>query len=851
MSLIIDSYDNGGQMYDNFTDSAKSAIAFGKKEAKRLKHTYFGSEHILLGILSVEDSLAGKILKTNSIFAPKILELIEGLINPDEQVIVKQRSVEITPRAKRILENAELEAKHFRSNEIGTEHILIAMLMEFDCVATRLLATLSINMRKVFTELLAAMGLNQEKIHEEFQRINKIGRDELDSSSSNTPHLDAHSTDLTAKAKIDELDPIIGRDTEIFRVLTILSRRTKNNACLVGLPGVGKTAVVEGIANAIASGNVPRAMLNKRLLSLDISGIVAGSKYRGEFEERMKNIIREATGNDDVILFIDELHRLIGAGGSEGSIDAASMLKPAMARGELQIIGATTLEEYRKYIEKDAALERRFQPVHIEEPTVEEAIKILQGIKSKYEEFHNAKIDDEAILAAVEYSVRYINDRFLPDKAIDLIDEALAKLKLKGIAFPEAIYEAEEDLADKKNEIDELLIDGKLDEIPTLQKTIEVLEKDIEKKKNAFIKKTEKKLKIGKTDIAKVVSDWTKLPLEDLQKTDIVRLRNLEKELHHRVISQNEAVEAVSRAVKRGRTGFKDPKRPIGSFLFLGPTGVGKTELSKALAESVFGAESALIRIDMSEYMEKHSVAKIIGSPPGYIGHEDGGQLSEKIKRNPYSVLLLDEIEKAHPDIFNILLQVLDDGHITDSHGRKISFKNTIIIMTSNVGAKNIVAPKSLGFISNEDSAQKYNTMKTKVMDEVKKLFKPEMLNRIDEVIVFHELSKDDLEQICELLLKQLSERVNKQLGITLIFNKDAKKFILEKGYDKAYGARQLKRAIQSEIENRLADALLDGKISKNSTVNVEIDNNNIIFNKKNNDATNSKRRLKSNAGSK
>ena len=836
-------------MYDNFTDSAKNIIVAGKKEAKRLKHSYFGSEHILLGILNVEDCLAGKILKTNGVQASKVLELIDDLINPDEQVLVVQKTVKVTPRAEKILKNAEKEAEHFKNSKAGSEHILIALLKESDCVGTRLLTTLSTNLRKILSELLSAMGLSSEMIHAEFERLNEFNKDEQNSSA--TPTLDAHSTDLTAKAEMGKLDPTIGREIEIFRILTILSRRTKNNACLVGFPGVGKTAVVEGIANAIVNGEIPISMQRKRLLSLDISGIVAGSKYRGEFEERMKNIIREASGNDNVIIFIDELHRLIGAGSSEGSIDAASMLKPAMARGELQIIGATTLEEYRKYIEKDSALERRFQPVHIEEPTPEETAKILYGIKSKYEDFHKAKIEDDAISTAIELSVRYINDRYLPDKAIDLIDEALAKLKLNVVAFPDEINELEQLIIDKKDEIDDLLIDGQLDKISKVQHEIEILEKDIEKKKTAFLKKKEKNLKIGKEDIAKVVSSWTKLPLEDLQKTDITRLKNLSKELHKRVISQNEAVDAIAGAVKRGRTGFKDPKKPIGSFLFLGPTGVGKTELSKALSEAVFGSESSLIRIDMSEYMEKHSVAKLIGAPPGYIGHDDAGQLSEKIKRNPYSVLLLDEIEKAHPDIFNILLQVLDDGHITDSHGRKISFKNTIIIMTSNVGAKNIVAPKNLGFISSDDDNIKYANMKNRVMDEVKKLFKPEMLNRIDEVIVFHELSKNDLEKISDLLLNQLADRVKKQLGITLHFNNELKTFILKNGYDKTFGARQLKRVIQSEIENRLADALLDGEICKNSDVNIDINNNIIIFKNKTTKASSSKRRAKKNADSK
>lgn len=832
-------------MYKKFTNSAKEALIQGKKEAKSLKQSYFGSEHILLGLLDVEESVAAKILITNSVTPDKIRELIEKPIRQDEKVIVAQKNNnEITPRASRILDNAVKEADYFGSNLAGTEHILISIIKEFDCVATRLISTLSTGVRKVYAELLAAMGLNSQEINEEFRKLDEYVEGAGEVSAGSTPTLDRHSTDLTALAQRGELDPVIGRDYEIKRIITILNRRRKNNACLVGQPGVGKTAIVEGIASAIVNDEVPDAIRNKRLLSLDISGIVAGSKFRGEFEERMKNIIKEATDSSDVILFIDELHRLIGAGGSEGSIDAASMLKPAMARGELQIIGATTIEEYRKYIEKDTALERRFQPVHVEEPTPEETIKILHGIKSKYEEFHNVGITDEAIQAAVDLSVRYINDRTLPDKAIDLIDEALAKIKLEKVKYSDNLMEKENELQNKKDEIDALLSVSDLVGVVALQSEVELLEKNIEKNKLANLKRAKNSRKVDKTDIAKIVSDWTKVPVEDLQKQEIVRLKNLQKELHKRVIAQNEAVEAVSRAIKRGRTGFKDPKRPIGSFLFLGPTGVGKTELSKALAEAVFGSEDALIRVDMSEYMEKHSVSKLIGSPPGYVGHDDGGQLSEKIKRNPYSVLLLDEIEKAHPDVFNILLQVLDDGHITDSHGKKVSFKNTVIIMTSNVGAKNIVSPKNLGFLYDKSEEKQYSSMKNKVMDEVKRLFKPEMLNRIDEIIVFHELSKKDLAEITDLLLNQLSDRVEKQMKIKLIFTKKVNDFILNKGFDKAYGARQLKRTIQSELENKLADTMLDNNISENDTINVDVVKEEVVFsiNKK---QTKTKRRVK------
>lgn len=835
-------------MYKNFTTSAKSALMKGKKFAKNLKHTYFGSEHILLGLLSEEESLASKVLIANSVTIEKIMSLIEDPIRADEKVItVESNKNELTPRATKIIANSHKEAKYFGTEKTGTEHILIAIIKEFDCVATRLLTTLATNMHKLFADLLAAIGLNNAQIQVEFHKVSLLANNSHNRTNQGTPFLNKHSVDLTARAKEGSLDPVIGREEQIEKIITILNRRTKNNACLIGLPGVGKTAIIEGIANAIVEKKVPPVMLDKRILSLDISGIVAGSKFRGEFEERMKNVIKEATESPDVILFIDEIHRLIGAGGSEGSIDASSMLKPAMARGELQVIGATTIEEYRKYIEKDAALERRFQPVFVEEPTAEEAIDILKGIKSKYEEFHNATVTEEAINAAVDLSVRYINDRVLPDKAIDLMDEALARIKLKGYIFPQSITDKEEKLREMKNNIDELLSNGELDKVVEEEAKIEALEQTIERNKNSFINSSKKTLFINKTDIARIVSEWSKVPVEDLQKSDMLRLKNLQKELHKRVIAQDEAVDAVSRAIKRGRTGFKDPKRPVGSFLFLGPTGVGKTELTKALAETVFGSEDALIRVDMSEYMEKHSVSKLIGSPPGYVGHDDGGQLSDKIKRNPYSVLLLDEIEKAHPDVFNILLQVLDDGHITDSHGKKVSFKNTIIIMTSNVGAKNIVAPKNLGFIHDDNEEKQYSTMKSKVMDEVKRLFKPEMLNRIDEIIVFHELNKTNLADITKLLLSQLSARVEKQMNIKLNFSAKVRNFILNKGYDKAYGARQLKRTIQYEIENKLADAMINNELSQGDSIDTDLKEEKIIFKTK----TTTKKRRSDNGNSK
>lgn len=837
-------------MYKNFTNAAKNALAFGKREAKRLNHTYFGSEHILIGILSVEDSIAAKILKTNGVSVEKIIELISYSIHSDEIITAEGNNRDTSPRAIKIINNAIEEARYFGDEKAGTEHLLISIIKEFDCIATRLLNSLAANLNKMFGELLDAMGLNHIQIQSEFHKLSRLSNSPRSGSSGSTPFLNKYSADLTAMAREGRLDPVIGRSVEINKIITILNRRSKNNACLIGLPGVGKTAIVEGIANAILKNEVPELMQNKRLLSLDISGVVAGTKFRGEFEERMKNIIKEATECKDVIIFIDELHRMIGAGGAEGSIDASSMLKPAMARGELQIIGATTIEEYRKHIEKDSALERRFQPVHIDEPTEAESIEILNGIKAKYEEFHNAFLSDEAIKAAVDLSVRYINDRTLPDKAIDLIDEALARVKLRRLDYPESITDLEAQIRELKLEVDELLSSEHISELMELQVKIEAMESDLDKKRKAFIKKNRGSMIVGKPDIARIVSEWSKVPVEELQKDEMIRLKGLEKELHKRVIAQDEAVTAVSKAIKRGRTGFKDPKRPIGSFLFLGPTGVGKTELTKALAEAVYGTEDALIRIDMSEYMEKHSVSKMIGSPPGYVGHDDGGQLSDKIKRNPYSLLLLDEIEKAHPDVFNILLQVLDEGHITDSHGKKVSFKNTIIIMTSNVGAKNIVAPKNLGFIHDDNEKKQYNTMKSKVLDEVKRLFKPEMLNRIDEVIVFHELGKDHLSDITELLLNQLKNRLVKQMDIKLKFNSKVRDFILSKGYDKAYGARQLKRTIQSEIENRLADALLDSRIKHGDTVDLDVKDNEIVFNKDKNTKSTVKRRI-SNANGK
>ena len=701
------------------------------------------------------------------------------------------------------------------------------MLRETDCVGTRLLYTMGVNIQKLYAAVLGAMGYDNESIQEEFQAAKAM----QNPGGSPTPALDQYSRDLTQMAAEGKLDPVVGREKEISRLIQILSRRTKNNPCLVGEPGVGKTAIAEGLAQRILAGSVPETIKDKRLVVLDLSGMVAGSKYRGEFEERIRKVVDEVRENQGILLFIDELHTIIGAGGAEGALDASNILKPSLSRGELQIIGATTLEEYRKYIEKDAALERRFQPVTVEEPSEEEAYEILKGLRPYYERHHKVEILDEALEAAVKMSVRYINDRFLPDKAIDLIDEAASKVQLSG-------YQASSEIEDLSREIQEILQE-KERAIKTgylsLAKECQEKQKEAEARLEQLQVKEEKKnqRKSGKVDekaVASIVSDWTKIPVQRLTEGETRRLAQLEKELHKRVIGQEEAVHAVSQAVKRGRVGLKDPNRPIGSFLFLGPTGVGKTELSKALAQAVFGSEQAMIRVDMSEYMEKHSVSKLIGSPPGYVGYDEGGQLSEKVRRNPYSVILFDEIEKAHPDVFNILLQVLDDGHITDAHGRKVDFKQTIIIMTSNAGAQAIVEPKQLGFISQKDEKKDYEKMKSGVMEEVRRLFKPEFLNRIDEIMVFHTLNKEEIRKIVLLLLKSLEKRCEEQMDIHLNVTNSAVDYIAEAGFDAKYGARPLRRAIQSKIEDRLANELLEGKIKRGDIVQVQYRNKEIRF---------------------
>ncbi len=803
----------------SYTAKAKKAIDTAARLSKSLRHNYIGTEHLMAGLLKEGTGVAAKVLNENGIELKKTLELMKELIAPGEAVTVLEADG-YSPKARKVLSAAEKEAERFRSDAIGTEHILLAIIKETDCVASRLLNTMSVNIQKLFVDTLIAMGEDVNFYKEEFQN-NKAGRRK---NNEATPVLDQYSRDLTQLAKDGCLDPVIGREKEMQRIIQILSRRNKNNPCLIGEPGVGKTAIVEAIAMNIVSGIAPEAIAGKRVLTLDLSGVVAGSKYRGEFEERIKKVLAEVRRAGNILLFVDELHTIIGAGGAEGAIDASNILKPALARGEIQMIGATTIGEYRKYIEKDAALERRFQPVTVEEPTEEECIAILRGLKGQYERHHKVKIAETAITAAVQFSARYINDRFLPDKAIDLLDEACAKVRLILAKNPTELTELRETIAEKELELEQFLETGDIIAAKECKEEREVLIKTLEKTEAKAKKEMQKKnLTVDEDVIADIVSGWTKIPVKRLAEDEASRLRKLEKILHNRVIGQEDAVTAVAKAVRRGRVGLKDPRRPVGSFLFLGPTGVGKTEISKALAEAIFGKEQAMIRVDMSEYMEKHSVSKLIGSPPGYVGHEDGGQLSEKVRRNPYSVILFDEIEKAHPDVFNVLLQVLDDGHITDSQGRKVDFKNTIIIMTSNAGAQFIVEPKRLGFSHVEDEKLNYDRMKTGVMEEVKRIFKPEFLNRIDETIVFRSLNKEDMKQIVALMLKDLTERCKNQMDITLKVQPSVKEYIVEKAYEPKYGARPLRRKIQSEIEDGLCEAVLDGRVKKGNLVTVSM----------------------------
>ena len=795
-----------------FTDKAKTALRLAERAATRMNAGYVGTEHILVGLIKEGTGVASKVLLENGAQEAKIVEMIQELIAPTDAVILKEKEG-YSPRAQAVLEEAHRQADRFGVEETGTEHILLAMLKEGENVAARLLNTLGISIQKLYVDTLIAMGEDGNLYKEDLGK-----RQSKKNKSAST--LEQYSRDLTALAAAGKLDPVIGREDEIKRVIEILSRRTKNNPCLIGEPGVGKTAVVEGLASRIVAGEVPFTVQNKRLLTLDLSGMVAGSKYRGEFEERIKKVIREVQEDGNIILFLDEMHTIIGAGGAEGAIDASNILKPSLARGELQLIGATTIAEYHKYVEKDAALERRFQAVHVEEPTIEQSIEILRGIAPKYEEHHKVKITDEAIVAAVQLSERYINDRNLPDKAIDLIDEAASAVRLKNMHVPENLKKMLEEIQQIDEKIEEYIKQQQLEQASDARKHQDELIKKYERAKEKNRKKqAENQFAIGENEIAEVVASWTKVPVKKLTEKESDRLLKLEKELHKRVIGQNEAVSAVARAIRRGRVGLQDPGRPIGSFLFLGPTGVGKTELSKALAQAMFGSENALIRVDMSEYMEGHAVSKMIGSPPGYVGFEEGGQLSEKIRKNPYSVVLFDEIEKAHPDVFNVLLQVLDDGHITDSKGRKVSFKNTILIMTSNAGAQRIVAPKNLGFFTESTKEQDYEKMKSGVMEEVKKLFKPEFINRIDEIMVFQPLGKEEMHEIVNLLCRVLAKRCKQQMQIRLIVSASLKEHIVKKYSDEKMGARPLKRAIQSVIEDRLAEEILSGKLKPGDTV--------------------------------
>ncbi len=811
-------------MQERFTEDARKAIAMATDAAYRLSHNYIGTEHLLIGLVSAS-GVASRVLEEHGVEEEKIVDLVNQLIAPNNNLEMLETD-NFTPRAKRILQASEKEASRLKSAKVGTEHILLSLMKETDCIAVRLLNTLGVNVQKVYIDVLTAIGHDPNVAKSEYMANKNKSK-----QKSSTATLDQYSRDLTQYARDGKLDPVIGREEEIQRVIQILSRRTKNNPCLIGEPGVGKTAIAESLAKRIVDGDVPETIKDKRLVTLDLSGIVAGSKYRGEFEERIKKVIQEVMSDGNILLFIDEIHTIIGAGGAEGAIDASNILKPSLARGEIQLIGATTREEYRKHIEKDSALERRFQPVVVEEPTEEETVLILKGLREAYENHHKVRITDEALEAAVKLSSRYVNDRYLPDKAIDIIDEASSKVRLSTYITLPRIKELEQlnqqleedkeaaikrEAYEKAGEIKKQQLENALE--------LEALKEQEEKRRS------ETELVVGESQVAEIISSWTKIPVQKLEEEESKRLMKLEEMLHERVIGQQEAVVAVSKAIRRGRVGLKDPKRPIGSFLFLGPTGVGKTELSKALSEAMFGTENSMIRVDMSEYMEKHSVSKIIGSPPGYVGYEEGGQLSEKVRQNPYSVILFDEIEKAHPDVFNILLQVLDDGHITDAQGRKVSFKNTVIIMTSNAGASRIVAPKLLGFSSDNNAKANYEHMKEGVMEEVKRLFKPEFINRIDEIIVFHALGKPELKQIVDIMLKEINTRIKSQMQIMLDFEDAVKEYIVEQNKELNYGARPLRRTLQTKVEDPLAEEILAGKIHAGDDVRVVMEDEQIKF---------------------
>ena len=803
----------------NYTTQAQEVLKLAAESAKLMQHPYIGTEHLLIGLSKIYSGVAGQVLDMNGVKEEDMLKIMNELVTPPEDMEISGKPME-SPRLQFILEEAAGEAQHLKAKEVGTEHLLLAVLNDADCVASRILQTLNVNMQKLYQDIMLAVGAD----------INEYMSD-LQGEGRKKGVLEQFGTDLTEQAAEGKLDPVIGREQEIGRLMQILSRRTKNNPCLVGEPGVGKTAVIEGLAQRISGGLVPEGMKEKKIFTMDLASMIAGSKYRGEFEERMKKLIQEVKAAGNVILFLDEVHTIIGAGGAEGAMDASNILKPSLARSEIQLIGVTTIGEYRKYIEKDAALERRFQPVTVEEPTKEQCLEILEGLKSRYENHHHVTVEQEALESAVALSVRYVNDRFLPDKAIDVLDEACSKVSLRGFKVPDSIEELEQVIDNLKVQKEEAIREGNMTEASTLHKEQIAAEKKLDQARNRFQKKNkDRQVTVTEEDIAAVVSEWTKIPVQKLAESESERLRKLEKTLHKRVIGQDEAVTAVAKAVRRGRVGLKDPNRPIGSFLFLGPTGVGKTELSKALAEALFGDENAMIRVDMSEYMEKHSVSKMIGSPPGYVGHDDGGQLSEQVRRHPYSVVLFDEIEKAHPDVFNILLQVLDDGHITDSQGRKVDFRNTVIIMTSNAGAQAIIDPKRLGFVTKEDKGADYKRMKSNVMNEIKLVFRPEFLNRIDEIIVFHSLGSDEMKKITGLMCKEITKRAKEQLNITLTIRDSVKKHIVETGTDQKYGARPLRRAIQNQLEDALADAILSGEIKSGDHVEAGLHKKEIKF---------------------
>ena len=808
-------------MSRQYTKEAQHALEISRRVSAYHRQNYTGTEHILTGLLKETDGTASHVLSEAGVMPDRLEALIDRLIAPDADIAIDE-GTGFSPRARQILAEADRLAGEMASAEIGTEHILLAMLGSTECVGTRLLHTLGIDIRKLYGETITAMDA------EGTINVRELAEGAFGARDGSTPTLDQYSRDLTKLAAKGELDPVIGRESEILRVMQILGRRTKNNPCLIGEPGVGKTAIVEGLAIRISENRVPPEMRGKRLLVLDLTGMVAGSKYRGEFEERIRNVVREASANRNTLLFIDELHTLVGAGSAEGSLDASNILKPSLSRGEIQVIGATTVEEYRKHVEKDAALERRFQPVNVEEPTPSETIRILEGLRPYYEKHHGLKISDEALTAAVEMSERYINDRRLPDKAIDLIDEAASRLRIRPDS--EGTNGEQDRSRDLLERAETALLSGDFKKAAKLREEAGKEQKKQEKKRRKKAENSEPSLVVTAETVALAVADWTKIPVAKIAEEESKKLSRLEKELHRRVIGQEEAVSAVAGAIRRGRVGLKDPNRPTGSFLFLGPTGVGKTELSKAVAEAVYGSEQNMIRVDMSEYMEKHSVSKMIGSPPGYVGHDDGGQLSEQVRRHPYSVVLFDEIEKAHPDVFNILLQVLDEGHITDSHGRRVDFKNTCIIMTSNAGAQSIIDPKRLGFSAREDAQQDYEKMKASVMDEVKRIFRPEFLNRIDEIIVFHPLTEKEVEQIAGLLFKDLKERAEKQLHIRIRMTPTLRKYIAGKGFSPKFGARPLKREMQTRIENPLSEKLLAGEVREGDTLTIGVSGEEVRF---------------------